>query len=746
MGAGNDILRARQMTIYADLGDGDDHFRGELNTYVGNTKYATDSAIDDAINDGIERFIRGGSGNDSLIVGFGDNVVYGDDGEDKIIWYANERTESGGDGKWLDEDEDGENDHHYTIVYGGEGDDSIENTWPSTANAITLTSIDSNGEIYGEGGNDTIIASDLSDKLYGGDDDDNIEAKAGDDIVNGDSGNDVLNAGIGSDTVDGGDGGDFINAGPAGHGYQNYVSGGTGADMFLISAYTESLIPGGTSTTGVSGTDWNNWFLQTSFSRGSILASSIAQAGLGSFGPFGSFVYGMGSSALSTYIFGSNGVAKSATLPDTYEEDIVSYTEINDFNPEDILVVSHGAGNPLHSFDNQGAYFEIETGVSPAAVSSPSGVLALVRFDSDFMTYLDSRLSYSYNSFSDNTVIESYLDMLKDTRVSVIKNTQGTYEDEDGNDITAVLADDEFINSIDDDTENDYSSLLNDSVLENEQSMYIYGSTGPTVYAGVNNASTSAKFLFGGSFNDVITGYTFSNIASELPDGGEVSAYIMGLDGEDTLIGSNYADELFGGQGRDIIVGLNDVAGIDVMSGGSAYDLTAEDEESAVDSYYEGAGGWVDRFFVGHGYDAILDFDFVAVDTKNNRDVIIVYNDEAYDGSAGEEYSAFTCSTIANGDTLPDGEVYATSNPESDAIIQWYLDDNGVPGELDNDNFVVLKGDRNATVCDDDEFEYTTISDLNGDEYLAIASESDVFTYFDTDNDGNYDDMLTADY
>jgi Ca2+-binding RTX toxin-like protein len=70
---------------------------------------------------------------------------------------------------------------------------------------------DLNGdEIYGFGGNDTIVAGVAADTIYGGDGNDSILGGGGNDSIFGDDGDDFINGFEGADTVDGGAGSDVL--------------------------------------------------------------------------------------------------------------------------------------------------------------------------------------------------------------------------------------------------------------------------------------------------------------------------------------------------------------------------------------------------------------------------------------------------------------------------------------------------------------------------------------------------------
>jgi Ca2+-binding RTX toxin-like protein len=118
--------------------------------------------------------IRGGSGNDSIKAGGGNDLIYGGDGNDEI--------ETG----------DGVN-----VVYAGGGNDKIK----GGAGRDRVYAGEGNDELTGEGGDDL---------LFGGGGNDKLDGKDGNDVVSGGSGNDEIKGGAGRDVLIGGLGADIV--------------------------------------------------------------------------------------------------------------------------------------------------------------------------------------------------------------------------------------------------------------------------------------------------------------------------------------------------------------------------------------------------------------------------------------------------------------------------------------------------------------------------------------------------------
>ncbi|GAB4535771.1 MAG: hypothetical protein Tsb0014_23040 [Pleurocapsa sp.] len=88
--------------------------------------------------------------------------------------------------------------------------------------------------IFGDGGDDTLSASDSSTMLDGWTGDDSLFGGAGHDILLGYTGHDSLLGGAGSDFIAGEAGDDFLNGyGETSFEY-DYLIGGTGADYFIL--------------------------------------------------------------------------------------------------------------------------------------------------------------------------------------------------------------------------------------------------------------------------------------------------------------------------------------------------------------------------------------------------------------------------------------------------------------------------------------------------------------------------------
>lgn len=137
--------------------------------------------------------IWGNEGNDNINGMGGDDTIYGDRADGATIEGATYNDSILGG---LGSDE----------IHGGAGNDTI------FANTSTLTTGDGKNNLYGDAGNDKLIAGDNNDYLDGG------------------TGNDTLVAGIGNDVLVGGDGDDVLYSSTG----KSMLTGGSGNDTYHI--------------------------------------------------------------------------------------------------------------------------------------------------------------------------------------------------------------------------------------------------------------------------------------------------------------------------------------------------------------------------------------------------------------------------------------------------------------------------------------------------------------------------------
>lgn len=231
--------------------------------------------------------IQGGAGNDTLIGGVGDDVIFGGGGSNLIFGGAGNDEIDGGSGD--------------DTIDGGPGDDTIEggdgidtasfNYGGSTGVVVNLadgTATDEFGgsdslvsveNVEGSAFDDSITGSAVGNILSGGGGNDAIDGAGGDDTLRGGAGVDTLNGGAGADTADysqaagavivdlgagsasnDGDGGsdalvDIENV--VGSGFDDAITGDSGANVLSGGAGDDTLVggAGADSMDGGDGTD-----------------------------------------------------------------------------------------------------------------------------------------------------------------------------------------------------------------------------------------------------------------------------------------------------------------------------------------------------------------------------------------------------------------------------------------------------------------------------------------------------------
>ncbi|MDQ3176375.1 MAG: hypothetical protein M3Q72_02360 [Actinomycetota bacterium] len=226
--------------------------RAELTGGNGNDELTTGDGNDD---------VQGDDGNDRLITGPGADKIRGGSNDDKIdAGEGNDTDVQGGDG--LDNINGGKG----ADILQGNGDDDVVSAGPDNPAATsvddlrggggndTLTGDGGNDKLYGDevltdctadgtddpagpdNNSDVLIGADGADEMYGGVDKDQLDGGNGDDTLCGGGGRDEIVAGAGQDDAEGGGGDDNIAGGtdnsPAASG-GDVLNGGAGRDYII---------------------------------------------------------------------------------------------------------------------------------------------------------------------------------------------------------------------------------------------------------------------------------------------------------------------------------------------------------------------------------------------------------------------------------------------------------------------------------------------------------------------------------
>ncbi|MDB5471336.1 MAG: hypothetical protein JWR84_2896 [Caulobacter sp.] len=152
-----------------------------------------------------------------VVVGFGNDILNGGDGDDTLWGLRGNDTLNGGAG--------------IDTLYGGEGND-------------ILAGLTGNDLLYGDVGNDSIRAGDGDDVAQGDGGDDSMAGEGGDDLMYGGDGNDGLDGGAGFNTLSGEEGNDTLTIAS---GFNDVAAGGNGNDIFVAGAAlnTNDMVDGG---------------------------------------------------------------------------------------------------------------------------------------------------------------------------------------------------------------------------------------------------------------------------------------------------------------------------------------------------------------------------------------------------------------------------------------------------------------------------------------------------------------------
>jgi Ca2+-binding RTX toxin-like protein len=209
----------------------------------------------DVVDNGGNDTITGNAGDNVIEVTGGIDVAHGGLGTDKLfVDYSNATlsiigtavniTDGGGHAVTFDGFE------NFTI-YTGSGDDTItvgdgRNIVHTAGGNDTITAGDGQNTIDAGLGNDTVTAGDGGNRIWGGYGNDTITSGSGNDYVNGGLGDDTITGGGGNDTLDGREGNDTISGGLGnddligGTGI-NTLDGGAGIDTADYSLSTKAV-------------------------------------------------------------------------------------------------------------------------------------------------------------------------------------------------------------------------------------------------------------------------------------------------------------------------------------------------------------------------------------------------------------------------------------------------------------------------------------------------------------------------
>jgi Ca2+-binding RTX toxin-like protein len=576
-GAGDDqvIGGGGDDTIYS--GDGADRIWGDDNqitafTPDGNDIVYAGNGADSVFGGAGSDRIYGESGDDSLSGGEGDDLIEGGSGADKIWGMEGDDRANGGDGD--------------DTIWGRVGNDSLD----GGAGADEIQGGEGNDVVSGGDGDDTLFGEAGSDVLYGGSGDDWVQdalnaVSSDQNTLYGDDGEDIVLAGLGEDTLHGGDGDDHVQAGAG----NDFLEGGAGSDALLGQEGNDTL-SGGSGTDYLFGHSGNDTYQFTAGDGLDLLrdtsGSNKIEFGGGVHRPY----VKIQQTEYRTYL--SYGVG------DTVVMDNNSFLKLSDASLSDGTVLSKGdlqelalegrerQGRRVSSVMRNGSYLgqKIDQfswfGGQLIGHNSSSGTLNLSNQSawSQGVTSLTGPVTYYTDA--DGNVMSSVVgaDGAPQVPSGAVEQhvlwPDGSTTTTDANPVTedSVLSDPDAENSAPEGAAGDSSGISSDDEVLNgtDSDDVLDGESGNDLirgYVGNDTLSGGAgnDLLFGAEGNDVLDGGSGDDIVA----GGEGDDSIQGNDGVDTLQGDSGDDSINGGSGDDMLTGG---AGNDLLDGGAGSD------------------------------------------------------------------------------------------------------------------------------------------------------------------------------
>ncbi len=641
-------------------------------------------------------------------------------------------------------------------------------------------------QIYGGAGNDILVGKDHNDTLVGGCGNDHLQGDDNFDILLGDwaempnvayqnnlpinwslppedtslTGNDNLDGGDGPDIIIGGPGNDQINGGPRAQGNLDDVTGGPGADLFLLN-YTTADTPQSSAAEAF----WNNFGqsdvqdASTSFFDNSIekLGEAAWKAALGSVSDYSGLLLGPLGQAGGELITDALSLLLQSPKPAEPKSDDVLV--IRDFDPrEDVLVLPLETGKAMKLIPTWVVGSSAEGNVTqyPELHLQPATgwYLSFQGIDpgtGDLKEYAQIFLSQDYmaaiglsNAQNDPITEDALLNLVATAAQLQPGGQQGLQNADQAYAFSGI----------------DQADQPTWQTADSGTQAMIFGAFGPTMQIGANFAGTpgDGMVLGGTNFADQITGNKAFFDPSDIDNfdnWGDASATIFGFGGNDYLYGGKYQDKLHGGDGDDKLYGFDNQAPtgqgnqFDVLWGDDGNDIlfsgagtTAMDGGSGSDtaSYqYADRGMTIDLSTppdfndptLVHNFPG-LGGDFPGVDITTYFTGHAVSTDEFVGPSGIQHYDA-----LAN--------IQNIVGSEFDDIITGSADDNIIDPYLGNDT-IDGKGGTNtisyrtalAAVTIDLSTQTTTKSDGQGTDY------TDHYTGFVNAYGSDFDDTITG--
>jgi Ca2+-binding RTX toxin-like protein/predicted Fe-Mo cluster-binding NifX family protein len=560
-------------------------------------------------------------------------------------------------------------------------DSALAKSWLATVLAAEAAGLNGSFSYVGSSGDNLILTSDGTDTISGGDGNDEIRTYGESDYIDGGSGDDVIDAGIGNDIVFAGSGNDQVESSEG----NNTIYGGDGTDRIITGSGADQ-IDGGNDNDWISVGDGNN-----SVTGGAGI--DRIEAGLGN----DSIIAGGGADTIT--VLGGDNFIEGNDGNDDIQSNFGSDTIFAGVGDD---VVRSGAGEDIVRGDEGDDW--LDAGDDADQIFGGQG--------SDWAAYLSS---------SDGVIAN--LTTGVGTLGGALGDVYDSIENLDGSNHSDELTGDSLVNQIYGNDGNDliWAGLGSDLVRGGEGDDTIYGDWQTVSLDGGNDALFGGggnDFLFGGAGQDSFDGgLDFDTVSYELSTLGliadiefgftKIYGFVESLTGVEGLIGSSFADVLYGDSGANSLEGLG-----------------------ANDTLHGGEGGDTYRYSFGDGNDYIVDWDndVGVTDRLMFTDVNLI--DVNFGSTSGEDLVI----TLSNGERITIADHFSESG-------------NNAIEEIEFGDGTVLNAEaiRDKSVADQKSNGSGTVIGSDYAENYSHALGDGTYRISDFDNNGVVDRLVFSD-
>ncbi|EAQ67720.1 Hemolysin-type calcium-binding region, RTX [Marinomonas sp. MED121] len=464
--------------IVDNFGDGDDYLN-----------------LDIVLSDGIKEL------DVTLDMSFGDDGVIiksieSGDGAGRLNTYL--MMGDGNDYVYLDINSSNSNNASESVTYLQWGNDYYESVG------------ETKDDVSGGTGHDIIITGDKNDILFG------------------DGGNDVLDGGNGSDILDGGNGNDTLIGGSINSTGVDYLTGGGGQDIFVVSEW---------ATNEIASTTWDGWSTwRTVYAASDVVSTLGSIAGLSNM-PVASLFF---NTALST---SANALAtwltEASDSTETLDSKDSTYSQIEDFNMQDDTIILPYLDGVTFTADDPDSSEDGDTIIEFIYDSSTGTFLKLI-FDGEisssgatgfYAEFLDA-IGQDYNFTDQDTLGASFKEVMLDSIALIESGSNGAI---------TITQNSESITYTESELDEYYDTDWS-SILDSDSSIMLLGAD--VGYMSTFTASTSS-YISGGHGHDSFWG---------VQNAGEY-AYLATFEGDDFYNHKSNEHGFFfnGGDGIDTV-------------------------------------------------------------------------------------------------------------------------------------------------------------------------------------------------